>query len=244
MWLAILTTVAHVRHACRQVLARDEWHGQSSRRILTRHQWRGAAGGRRHGRRSGGPGAGTGREAELHGTPSRALSELAGSRARGQRGATAIERPKQGRRAPAIRATSVRHPCDSDQQIGSIDAFDGQAWSGAQGVQDGRNCRSGGRPPAAPRVVRARDRTADLPIPSERRGKQPCDHKIEETAGQQANDGRLPVARGGVEPPTFRFSVGRSYQLSYLAEGDRRRRSPSGQNHTGAFGHPRKRSPR
>ena len=28
----------------------------------------------------------------------------------------------------------------------------------------------------------------------------------------------LGVARGGVEPPTFRFSVGRSYQLSYLAE--------------------------
>ncbi len=27
------------------------------------------------------------------------------------------------------------------------------------------------------------------------------------------------VARGGVEPPTFRFSVGRSYQLSYLAFG-------------------------
>ena len=29
--------------------------------------------------------------------------------------------------------------------------------------------------------------------------------------------GVLLVARGGVEPPTFRFSVGRSYQLSYLA---------------------------
>ena len=27
----------------------------------------------------------------------------------------------------------------------------------------------------------------------------------------------IAVARGGVEPPTFRFSVGRSYQLSYLA---------------------------
>jgi hypothetical protein len=27
----------------------------------------------------------------------------------------------------------------------------------------------------------------------------------------------IEVARGGVEPPTFRFSVGRSYQLSYLA---------------------------
>jgi hypothetical protein len=26
------------------------------------------------------------------------------------------------------------------------------------------------------------------------------------------------VARGGVEPPTYRFSGGRSYQLSYLAE--------------------------
>ena len=25
-----------------------------------------------------------------------------------------------------------------------------------------------------------------------------------------------PVVRGGVEPPTFRFSGGRSYQLSYL----------------------------
>ncbi len=32
------------------------------------------------------------------------------------------------------------------------------------------------------------------------------------------------VARGGVEPPTFRFSVGRSYQLSYLAV--RAQRSP------------------
>lgn len=28
----------------------------------------------------------------------------------------------------------------------------------------------------------------------------------------------LHVARGGVEPPTYRFSVGRSYQLSYLAK--------------------------
>ena len=28
----------------------------------------------------------------------------------------------------------------------------------------------------------------------------------------------LRVARGGVEPPTYRFSVGRSYQLSYLAK--------------------------
>ena len=26
------------------------------------------------------------------------------------------------------------------------------------------------------------------------------------------------VARDGIEPSTFRFSVGRSYQLSYLAE--------------------------
>jgi hypothetical protein len=25
------------------------------------------------------------------------------------------------------------------------------------------------------------------------------------------------VARGGIEPPTYRFSGGRSYQLSYLA---------------------------
>ena len=31
--------------------------------------------------------------------------------------------------------------------------------------------------------------------------------------------GFLVVARGGIEPPTFRFSGGRSYRLSYLAEG-------------------------
>jgi hypothetical protein len=47
-------------------------------------------------------------------------------------------------------------------------------------------------------------------------------------AGQQNDDrryrwssfcqpGERLVARGGVEPPTFRFSGGRSYQLSYLA---------------------------
>ena len=31
----------------------------------------------------------------------------------------------------------------------------------------------------------------------------------------------LTVARGGIEPPTFRFSGGRSYRLSYLAGGQR-----------------------
>ena len=30
------------------------------------------------------------------------------------------------------------------------------------------------------------------------------------------------VVRGGVEPPTFRFSGGRSYQLSYLTKNGRR----------------------
>ncbi len=28
------------------------------------------------------------------------------------------------------------------------------------------------------------------------------------------------VARGGIEPPTYRFSGGRSYQLSYLAKAE------------------------
>ena len=34
---------------------------------------------------------------------------------------------------------------------------------------------------------------------------------------RQRCDLRVCVGKGGVEPPTFRFSVGRSYQLSYLA---------------------------
>ena len=33
------------------------------------------------------------------------------------------------------------------------------------------------------------------------------------------------VVRGGVEPPTFRFSGGRSYQLSYLTVAGRWRRT-------------------
>src|SRR5215467_11321443 len=33
------------------------------------------------------------------------------------------------------------------------------------------------------------------------------------------------VVRGGVEPPTFRFSGGRSYQLSYLTLAGRRRQN-------------------
>jgi hypothetical protein len=35
--------------------------------------------------------------------------------------------------------------------------------------------------------------------------------------GDSGDNGEILVARGGVEPPTFRFSGGRSYQLSYLA---------------------------
>ena len=48
------------------------------------------------------------------------------------------------------------------------------------------------------------------------------------------------VARGGVEPPTFRFSVGRSYQLSYLAAPSSgagqtsRRTAPASRDYTGA----------
>jgi hypothetical protein len=41
------------------------------------------------------------------------------------------------------------------------------------------------------------------------------------------------VARGGVEPPTFRFSVGRSYQLSYLAGRFRRTGTGTGATPTG-----------
>jgi hypothetical protein len=35
--------------------------------------------------------------------------------------------------------------------------------------------------------------------------------------GRETEAPGLLVARGGIEPPTYRFSGGRSYQLSYLA---------------------------
>jgi hypothetical protein len=42
-------------------------------------------------------------------------------------------------------------------------------------------------------------------------------HRAFPLVGDAQSPARGLVARGGVEPPTFRFSVGRSYQLSYLA---------------------------
>src|SRR6266545_4157860 len=47
------------------------------------------------------------------------------------------------------------------------------------------------------------------------RGQQNGDRRFRWSPLRQPGDGL--VARGGVEPPTFRFSGGRSYQLSYLA---------------------------
>lgn len=49
-----------------------------------------------------------------------------------------------------------------------------------------------------------------------RAGKQNVHRAFPQVDGAQCPARGL-VARGGVEPPTFRFSVGRSYQLSYLA---------------------------
>ena len=49
-----------------------------------------------------------------------------------------------------------------------------------------------------------------------RPGKQNAHRAFPQVDGAQSPARGL-VARGGVEPPTFRFSVGRSYQLSYLA---------------------------
>ena len=53
------------------------------------------------------------------------------------------------------------------------------------------------------------------------RGRSPSVHRGRAGAtGSRRVCWRMPgevVARGGVEPPTYRFSGGRSYQLSYLA---------------------------
>ena len=41
--------------------------------------------------------------------------------------------------------------------------------------------------------------------------------EMTETPKFGASSHLIQVARGGIEPPTYRFSGGRSYQLSYLA---------------------------
>jgi hypothetical protein len=67
------------------------------------------------------------------------------------------------------------------------------------------------------RVLRFPDRTWDeleaLPQPLRSAAYQAIFHVLDsEVSAVQ----RPFVVRGGVEPPTFRFSGGRSYQLSYL----------------------------
>src|SRR6478609_10145166 len=52
-------------------------------------------------------------------------------------------------------------------------------------------------------------------------------------AADETSAASVPVARGGVEPPTFHFSGGRSYQLSYLAKRRKPYRSGRGRAKTG-----------
>ena len=56
---------------------------------------------------------------------------------------------------------------------------------------------------------------------------------MHEAAGQLACGFGVLVAGGGVEPPTYRFSVGRSYQLSYPAKTGKPYRTGSGPAKTG-----------
>src|SRR5690349_20251747 len=67
-------------------------------------------------------------------------------------------------------------------------------------------------------VIRARRSTAQPAgdASGTASGTRPATQDVEGPVGHGPDDGQV-VARGGVEPPTFRFSVGRSYQLSYLA---------------------------
>jgi hypothetical protein len=63
--------------------------------------------------------------------------------------------------------------------------------------------------------------TTDLLVdsPGKRKLDERCAHRVTAhlvpQGGVSTDQGRC-VVRGGVEPPTFRFSGGRSYQLSYL----------------------------
>jgi hypothetical protein len=83
--------------------------------------------------------------------------------------------------------------------------------------------------PQGPKICHRRclGRNSDIyrnPLVQPQRPREVCGVSSQQNAHRafpQVGDAQSParglVARGGVEPPTFRFSVGRSYQLSYLA---------------------------
>ena len=83
-----------------------------------------------------------------------------------------------------------------------------------------------GRPPLVSRTA-SQGRSSGLPLASLLARAAVLARSVSKSARNQLWGRRNPrakaltcgfvVARGGVEPPTFRFSVGRSYQLSYLA---------------------------
>ena len=83
-----------------------------------------------------------------------------------------------------------------------------------------------GRPPLVSRTA-SQGRSSRLPLASLLARAAVLARSVSKSARNQLWGRRNPwakaltcgfvVARGGVEPPTFRFSVGRSYQLSYLA---------------------------
>ena len=92
------------------------------------------------------------------------------------------------------------------------------ATPGACPLPDGRaDGRRDARKPGTTRAIHVRQPTANV---GQRRsltanpGTIPVDNRGNLT---RQNTRSIEVARGGVEPPTSRFSGGRSYQLSYLA---------------------------
>ncbi len=123
--------------------------------------------------------------------------------------------------SPRDRSTTSRGTCSASTSPNTATAGPGHSSCRRSKISDASACSNASR--CTPANGRSRP-TPAMDSPPTRACSTPGSTgptdttRHEKTAPTSAGAVANTVARGGFEPPTFRFSGGRSYQLSYLAE--------------------------